>query len=177
MDNITEIPWFFSHIFPWPFVFVGGGMVYDATRTIIRAHRSHGWKTIEGEVVTSNVKSHVSSGDDDYSLSYIPVIEYQYLVEGEMKTSDKIGLVGWNDYKELTANAVADRYSVGRRVRVYCSPYDPDLVVLEPGLRWPHISELLVGLFFLTAGMTLLWVFGWMSWLFTLNLPRHTFRF
>jgi Protein of unknown function (DUF3592) len=160
----THIPWFFSHFFPWPFILVGSGMVYDAIRALITAHGSHRWPTVEGKVVRSTVK--VKESEDEVSyLTYIPLIEYRYSSKGEVKTSSKIGLADRNAGSQTKADAIAKRYAVGRSVCVYCSPHDSTIAVLEPGVRWSMFGTLIGGLFFGIAGALMLWIFGGLSWL------------
>ena len=142
-------------------------MVWDATRALIRALQSHRWPTSEGKVVTSRVTKR--EADEESLESYSADIEYQYTVNGETKLSGMIGLADINDGRKAKAEALVLRYAEDSLVRVYCSPYDPDVAVLKPGLCWHHFSKLLVGLFFFTAGVTMLWGFGWWSWLVSLT--------
>jgi Protein of unknown function (DUF3592) len=155
----SEIPWFFSTIFPWPFVLAGGGMVYDGLRELKRAHGSHRWQTTEGKVVASFVKKR--EADEESTESYSAEIKYQFIVDGNLKSSNRLGLADINDGRKAIAEAIVQKYSEDSLVQVFLSPHDPDVAVLEPGVCWPHISALLIGMFFLSAGGTMLWAFGW----------------
>ena len=45
-------------------------------------------------------------------------------------------------------------------MRVYVSPRDPDVTILEPGMRWPLGGKLVFGLAMLGAGILMLLAFG-----------------
>ncbi len=117
-------------------------MVWDATRALIGALQSHRWPTSEGKVVTSRVTKR--EADEESLESYSADIEYQYTMNGETKLSGMIGLADINDGRKAKAEALVLRYAEDSLVRVYCSPYDPDVAVLKPGLCWHHFSKLLV---------------------------------
>jgi hypothetical protein len=51
---------------------------------------------------------------------------------------------------------VLKRYPQGKTVRVYVSPRDPEMTILEPGARWPMAGKLIFGLAMLAAGAALL---------------------
>ena len=138
-------------------------MVYDAIRELIRAHQSYYWPTTEGAVVMSCVKKR--EADEESTESYGAEIKYQFNVKGEVKSSGTIGLADITDGRKAIAEAIVSRYAEDSLVRVYLSPHDPDVSVLEPGMRWPHISALLIGMTFFTAGLAMLWAFGWFHWL------------
>ena len=161
--STSEIPWFFSTIFPWPFVLAGGGMVYDSLRELIRAHKSYYWPTTEGKVVMSFVKKR--EADAESTESYGAQIKYKFKVKGKVKSSGRIGLADITDGRKAVAEAIVTRYAEDSLVRVYLSPRDPDVAVLEPGMRWPHISALIIGMSVFTSGLTMLWGFGWFQWL------------
>lgn len=138
-------------------------MSYDAVRDILRAQLSHRWPTADGVVVTSRVKKR--EADEDGTESYSAVIEYEYTVNGENKKSDKIAIARISSGRNRDAEAMVRKYPEESRVRVYLSPRDSSVSVLEPGLGWPHFSKLIVALLFLITGCVMLWAFGWLRWL------------
>ena len=155
----SEIPVFFTHFFPWPVIAVGVSLIRGALSGIFRAHRSRRWPTVQGKVVIADVE--VTDAGDDYAHDvFCPVIEYEYSVDGVVRTSRKLAMTEVRPGSKRGAEAILKRYKVGGAVRVYYSPDDHGDSILEPGMRWPLLGKLIGGLFFLASGVALLLVMG-----------------
>lgn len=158
MHVLAEVPLFFRLIFPWPFIGMGCLFAYRAVHQIIRASGSNRWPTIEGKVALSKIEVTDTGGDYPHDV-FAPIIEYKYTIDGVSKTSRRLAMADINPSGKASAEAVLKRYKVGSAVRVYLSPQDHEMTILEPGVRWPLIGKLVFGLLLLGVGVSLLWVF------------------
>lgn len=159
MTAAAELPVFFTHVFPWPFIATGLCLIGGSIRIILRAIASHRWPTVQGKVIASRLEVTDSGGDYPVEL-FCPLIEYRYTADGVSRTSRNVGLAAINPGGKARAEAVLRRYKVGKGVRVHVSPADPDTAILEPGVRWPQLGKLLAGLLFLAAGSAMLFAFS-----------------
>jgi hypothetical protein len=159
MPSPNEIPFFFSHVFPWVFTAAGGLFTCRALGTVAKAVASLRWPKLEAKVITSKLGVTDTGGDYPHDL-FVPIIEFKYTIDGITKTGDKLAIVGMHPGGKARAEDVLKRYPIGRVLPVYVSPKDRDFAILEPGLRWPLLGKLLGGLFFLTAGIVLGVIFG-----------------
>ena len=162
MQALAEIPIFFSHVFPWPFILVGAWFACKAARQMIHAGGSRGWPAVEGKVVRTGIEVSDTGGDYSHDL-FAPVVEFRFVVDGVSKTRRRLAMTDINPGSKAGAEAIVKRYKTGSKVRVYCSPHDPEMTILEPGLRWPMVGKLVFGLLFLGAGVAMLSVFGGLS--------------
>ena len=91
---------------------------------------THGWPTVRGRVVTSEVRSY-RSGEGGGRQPY-PSVVYEYEVGGRRFRSKRI------HFDELVSSqarvgATVRTYSAGAEVTVYYDPRRPGRSVLEPG--------------------------------------------
>ncbi len=159
MSLLAEIPFFFTSVFPWVFVWTGVCFAGDAAKEIRRACASKRWPTVEGIVVLAHLEETEVGGDDYSHTAFTPAIEYRFTLGGVSRVSRRVANCAIHPGSRQSAEAVLGRYKVGRTVRVYCSPHDSAVAILEPGLRWPLVGKLLFGLLLLVAGVALLWFF------------------
>jgi hypothetical protein len=88
-------------------------------------------KQTDGFVVSTDID--VITDDDD-DTKYVPVIEYQYIVDSETYTSQNVYPPTGHDYEfgsRSEANAVLADYPVDSQVSVNYIPQDPDSSYLE----------------------------------------------
>ncbi len=159
MHILAEIPFFFSHIFPWPFIYAGGIFMFRALRDSLRALDSLRWTTVQGRVTRSDIGVTDTGGDYPHDL-FSPIIEYTYIVGGQSRKSSKIAMADFNPGGRERAEQLLKPYRVGASVTVHVSPNNPDISLLEPGLRWPLLGRFLGGLFLFSAGVTCLVLLG-----------------
>ena len=98
-------------------------------------------------------------GEETVRIVFTPVIEYRFTLGGVSRVSRKVAMCPVHPGSRESAEVVLRRYKVGSSVRVFCSPHDSEVTVLEPGLRWPSVGKLLVALMLLAAGAAMLWFF------------------
>jgi hypothetical protein len=123
--------------------------IYKNVRLLQMARRSQNWPAVEGEVVNKRL--------EEYAKHRIPIIEYTYLVGGVRYTGDRLRFDTDSLYIWTEAEAILDRYEVGRSVTVYYDADDPQESTLE---RKPRgiVSSLLLQSFllFFPTGLCLL---------------------
>lgn len=91
------------------------------------------WPSVEGTVTSSGVQHLPRSDNADV---YYPRVEYSYRVGEVLHSSRRIAFGGSARSTEEEARAWAERYSVGKVVRVYYDPGAPYSSVLEPGASY-----------------------------------------
>jgi len=119
------------------------------------------WPAVDGEIVRSDVveersQSQTRAGDD--RRVYRSAIRYRYRVDGADYEGERVSLGEYATEDRADADAVVQRYPVGRRLPVHCRPGAPEASVLEPGnhgLPWLYAA---IGSVFLLAGLVLAWL-------------------
>lgn len=100
------------------------------------AAASLSWPTVEGSILSSEVYEQCCG---EYSEGWFPKVSYRYSVAGKEYISDKVEFVSMGDGNtSYFALQVIRRYPVGKQVKVYYNPLDPDVAVLEPGIPDNH---------------------------------------
>jgi hypothetical protein len=129
---------------------VGIGLMYWGWTIYQDARASADWPNVRGQVLSSDVRV---SSDSEGGDSYVPQVEYSYLVNDVEYRDDTIKF-GENSYgRRRTAEEIANRYPVGQSVSVYYNPAEPDEAVLEPGVTAGSYLVLGMGAFFLLIDM------------------------
>ncbi len=126
------------------FFLLGGVLgIWKTTKDFPLANESLSWPTTEGVVLKSKVWR--GPGKRKHRITY------EYSVNQRTYTSHDVGFVAkvFGD----SARKKRDRYPVGKKVRVYYSTEDPNIAVLEPGVKWVgFISAGLISIFFTFIG-------------------------
>jgi hypothetical protein len=79
----------------------------------------------------------------------IPVVEYQYVVNGTTYSSAEVSLRPLSIFlSRISAASQVGRYPVGRSVTVHYDPVDPANAAIEVGLSWADIIFLVAFLGF-----------------------------
>ncbi len=140
------------------FTLVGGVALVTEFLELAHAIDSTDWPALDGEVEETGVVSDLSSR----STTYAPVVRYHYRVGDRQYLSDRIAFGGVvsSSFRFLAAK-VAERYGRRKTVKVYVSPKDAALCVLEPGVHWVCWFVIALGAVFLGLGLqALLAYFG-----------------
>ena len=139
----------------WTFIALGTGVIIVASYTAWRCLRAGGWPTVPGEIVRSGVEDQtVDDSDRDRGTytRYKPQLRYRYTVKGKSYIGDRVSFgYEWHG-SPWTAQLVANRYPVGKRVRVHVSPSDPSETSLESGITLATIGAFAGGLAFIAVG-------------------------
>jgi len=86
------------------------------------------------------------------ATTYKANITYNYKVEGIDYTGDKVNFGDYSSSNSSHASAVLSRYPPGKAVKVYYSPKQPKLAVLETGSTWSTYFLFAFGTVFTIAG-------------------------
>ena len=121
--------------------------------TIYQAYKSSSWPSVQGQIISSEIKSHSSTYTDtttnrtENEIVYDAQINYSYVVNGITYSNDDVkvgGIIKTNT--KMWARKLLDKYPPGKVVNVYYSPDDPFQSVLEKGLQLSTWAFLLLGL-------------------------------
>ncbi len=161
-SNTRELPFFFTHIFPWPVVWAGIMVTWRALRKLRESISSYRWPTVDGRVVDSGLDYH-SSSEDGPDICF-PKIEYTYSVADEVHQGTRIAFADLNHTGETATNAFLKTHPAGKSIRVYYDPKMPASALLEPGVRVMVITHLIFGCLILAAGVAMVFIFGAWRW-------------
>ena len=91
------------------------------------------WPTVPGVIISAELDSYVKYDDDgDASTMYTPLITYEYEVEGNVHTNNRVrvrAFVATN--MQSVSSKKLDDYPVGSAVEVHYDPFNPDDALLE----------------------------------------------
>lgn len=132
------------------------GLIVSAygVRSFRRARASVTWPGAEGKITASEV---ITDGE----AARLPKIRYEYLVNGQPFTGDRLK-VGHKNFA-MTGNlaqTAVERYPAGARVRVFFNPDKPTQSALEPGVNPAAYVGMIIGLALLVGAMIEYFVVG-----------------
>lgn len=151
---------------PWVVMFGGGVLLANGLLDFVRAVSSRDWPTAEGTIVSSEVDSETRSvGDGQSSTSCWPKVGYDYTVNDKTYSGDTIAFSSLRSGPHIgsgraEAQVVVDRYPVGKQVRVYYNPKDPEIAALESGDTALNFIAPVAGVFLILFGYGLRRMFG-----------------
>ncbi len=122
-----------------------GAAIYGAW-VLSKARASSDWPTTPGVVVNSEVRTTHSSGRDGSSTTYHADVLYEYTVDGENYSADRVWFGQYGSSSRSEAAGTVRDYPAGKQVKVHYSPDDPETAVLEPGATWSSYMVLGIGL-------------------------------
>lgn len=136
------------------FLLGSAAFLYHALVSLGPALASRNWPRAHG-VVT---KSMVESRRDADSTLHRPVVAYRFTVDGQELTGEEVcfGAAGRSSSIDVWSRRVVQRYPVGAAVWVHHDPANPRRACLEPGVQWPLITSLLIGISLLGVGAYML---------------------
>ena len=114
---------------------------------------SESWPTVEGKITSSSV---AESGPRDH-LTFRAHVSYQYEVNETVHRSDRVDFnpTGMSSSKRVHAQEITRKYPVGKQVTIAYDPEDPNISVLEPGVKLG--AAFMIGLVcIVTGGLILL---------------------
>ncbi|MCW8963467.1 MAG: DUF3592 domain-containing protein [Gammaproteobacteria bacterium] len=121
------------------FILVGGIACESGLSSIHEGTDTETWPASSGVITASKIDTEThayrsASNKLESSISYTPVLVYDYQVDGKMFT----GTVIYKSFAhalEFIAEGYIEQYAVGSAVTVYYNPDDPEDAVLEPGFK------------------------------------------
>ena len=177
MDFMNNMGSMISGIVAIPLVIVALVFIYLALRAGRQAGVSKKWPATTGKIIASGIEPRSSySSEGGNSTTYVPVVQYQYAIDGRTYMGNRISFgnqvgYGWTNM----AQKQVDQYPPGANVAVFYDPNEPAMAVLERTvgasgkIYWGIAVLMLVILavsFAFTSGMN-----GFVSQL-TSSLPR-----
>jgi hypothetical protein len=148
-------------VFPYIFMIFGLLIFYFGTMGVIKAGESNNWPTAAGKVITSNVKS----GNKTNSTSYSAYVKYEYKVNDIIYTGYRVSYADYISVSKSHAQGIVDNYRTGSSVKVYYSSSNPNLCILEPGMK--------LQTFFLPASGLAIFMLGFFGFISNRNANRR----
>ena len=98
---------------------------------------STNWPTVEGVIKSAQIGDTGRPAREGDSRSYHPEIRYEYLVDGETFTSERISfrLEGIQSHARPEIAEIVASYRPGSKVTVHYNPEDPSVSCLETGMN------------------------------------------
>jgi hypothetical protein len=148
------------------------GLALAGVRESRRSEASKNWPTVQGTVVSSDVRPHQNVGRYSRHIeSFVVNVQYSYSVKGQQLYGKQIGM-GDLPMQRGEAESKAARFSLGSTHPVYYDPSDPAFAVLVPG--YEEMARLHLTIFVaLPAGLCLLCVVLLMGMVF---IPNSHYR-
>ncbi|MEM7542815.1 MAG: DUF3592 domain-containing protein [Pseudomonadota bacterium] len=108
------------------------------------------WPSVDGQITESSIKSETYKDTEHvYHTKYQPVVEYQYEVRKRTYANEKIGILDNETDSQSEANRIQRQYAVGKVVKVYFNPRNPQDSYLEKRMGWDtHIGMVMGAIIF-----------------------------
>jgi hypothetical protein len=105
--------------------------------SIVKGSQARQWPSTPGRIIRTEVverreERHTSDGPSRTYISYQPVVEYEYTLQGQRYTGSKLSMIE-RSYTQAKAQKVLEKYPVGATVTVYRDPQNPGETLLETG--------------------------------------------
>ena len=144
-----------NYIISLGMILVGGWMLYRAFLPRIKSNQAAKWPTVEAEILETIVEEdRIRSATGKANLAFIPVVRYQYIVNGVRHEGDRVTFARAG-YDFLDASNIRDQFAAGQKVPVHYNPSDPSESVLKPRATIGMISRV-PGFFLAVLGLLLL---------------------
>ena len=116
-------------------IICGAGFVLHGITTINKGKESTGWPTTPGKIIQSEIEERETTtgtgSDRRTTISSVAQLEYEYSIDGTSYKSRRVSFA----QSSQEAQAIVNRYPLGKGVKVYYDPDDHGFAVLEPGLK------------------------------------------
>jgi hypothetical protein len=118
----------FGRIIPLLLTFIGVPMLYFGCRELLRANQSRTWPTAQGVIQNSSLDSG-SKGE------YWAHVMYDFTVNATAFNGNRVAFGDYGSSILSHAQGVVNRYPKGKAVTVYYDPKNPQVCLLEPGVK------------------------------------------
>jgi hypothetical protein len=122
---------YLTKIFPLILVLVGAWLLYFGGGNLLRASQSKTWSTTQGEIQSSSMESRSTRRGNNYRAKTV----YNYTVNEKTLRGYRIIFGYYGSSNRSYAQDVVNRYPQGKSVTVYYNPQDPNVCVLEAGVK------------------------------------------
>ena len=144
-DQFKDIKNQFGKGLPLLFILLGGWVFFSGCKDIYRAYKSASWPTSPGVIQQSSIKG----GNED---ALFADITYQYTIDGKNHSGQQVAFGDYGSSMSSHAHSIVGRYPEGMVVTVYYQA-NPEMSVLEPGVRTQAWFSPILGLTFLIVGI------------------------
>jgi hypothetical protein len=112
---------------------LGSLLVWLGWRNRKKVQASLAWPYVPGRVTSATVRRDVTRGDQDNadSISFVPVVTYDYQVEDQLYHGNRLAFVDQGYANSTKAFAALQPYPVNGAVWVFYNPAQPQDCVLE----------------------------------------------
>lgn len=134
---------------------LGGLVVLFAGRSILHGLQSKSWPTIEGEILSSQLRESVKPNTGKKTWQAIIFYRYENTL-GEMIKSDRITTGYASPGTHASQSKLIEKYPSNTTVSVFVSPDDPSFSVLQPGIAISSLMAVAIGGIMLVIGLCLI---------------------
>jgi len=139
---------FFGRIFPLPFIIIGAVAFFFGCRNLLQASQSRTWPTAQGVIRDSSVEHQRGNKGG----TYLAKVMYDFTVNATTFNGKRVAFGDYSSGNSSLARDIVDRYPKGKTVAVYYNQKNPQVCVLEPGIKGQTWLLPVFGLIFLAAG-------------------------
>ena len=131
------------------FFLAGVILLFFTIRTRQKSNASMSWPSTTGQISAATVRKNSSVDENgQVNISYSPIVEYDYWVNGQAYKGRRINFGTTASPKKEAAQKEVDRFPFGRQVAVFYNPEKPGEAVLEKKVVTSKVG-LIVGSVFL----------------------------
>ena len=141
------------------FFFIGAIFTFFGFKFIRQQQAAQNWPSVQGMITDTYIKESVNESFDetDDTITYVPKVVYEYMVDGEVYSSMQLTIGFERSYdRRQKAEEVLTSYPVGVRVNVYYDPANPAEAALNRDLNGFNNVALIVGIVLLAIGVIIL---------------------
>lgn len=139
-------------IFALIFLIVGTVVLSFGGHSLYRAKTSTSWPSTEGHIQNSGVSSR---RNNEGTRTYSADITYAFSVNGTTHTGTTVAFGDFSSSNPLYVQDIVNRYPRNKPVPVYYLATNPDICVLEPGIKRQAWFMPGIGFIFFLAGVLL----------------------
>ena len=155
MQMPVGMRFFFARIFPLIFVIIGALVTVFGVKDAQRSWQSTGWPTAAGVVRDSSVEFQSSSDSGSSGGTYHAKVRYEFTAGAQTHSGKRVAFGDYGSSDPSHAQGIINQYPVGKAVTVYYLAGDPDVCVLEPGMRAQALMMPGFGLLFFLIGVVM----------------------
>jgi hypothetical protein len=163
MNSPTGTPprkrFFLIWVIAGSFILFGLMATVFGLREVYRAWDSRTWPAAEGVVRTSSVRHEADAHHSNSPGTQVAEIRYEFTADGRTHSGTRVAFGDYSSSDSAHAQGLVDRYPAGTVVTVHYRPDNPDVCVLEPGVKGQAWFLLIGGLVSLGlgCGQAVLW--------------------
>ena len=162
--NLTKIVF---RAFQIIFLAIGIVMTVISIRQYLIALETYDWPFVTGKITEAKIKRYVTTDNPEsdisrqtYEASYIPKIIYNYQVNGQEYTNNKIQYTSHSKDTKQEAKAVLDMFPDKNSVRIYYDPEKPEKSVL---LQGGNNNLWIIGVIFIGLGLVFIFIYNFIK--------------